>query len=386
MTKPERQEKYDGKTIFLPNVNAIIPGDILLTFNAESEDQKGLKQSKMIRSATGGRFSHALICSSPPTFIEAIGTGVSTLSLARCFAHSIENVRVVRYPDHDIAQNAASYVQREVGRDYSVARAVNSVFPQKVLDRIEDRGTFCSALVAQAYVNAGSPIFQKTPVERTTPATIENLTELQDITASVFREGFAPGNIEILSALDGDRAPTPSAKQTELSSRCAKALFPVAEAISKQFPELSIDIMPTMFGLMQFLLSAYAQHERVPAERRDDLIDGLSILDDQLATFINSGEFEAILHEMATIESQALEEHIAQSFEPTPDIDVDHIRNLYQARIQQIAARQESMDSYAKVRQFSPTFDAYLPIEEAAIEELERSIVVFQEVLDRVGG
>ena len=61
-----RQTRYDGKQVFVPEVDKLLPGDILLTFNAEAEASKDLKQSKAIRAATGGSFSHALICSVPP--------------------------------------------------------------------------------------------------------------------------------------------------------------------------------------------------------------------------------------------------------------------------------------------------------------------------------
>lgn len=185
MTKLDLNHKYNGRTVLLPEVDSLQPGDILLSFNAESTDRGDGKVAGVIRAATKGRFSHALICSAPPTLIEAIGRGVSTLSLARCFAHSLDNVRVLRYPDAEVARKAASLVQLQVGRDYSISRAILSVFPEQTITKINDHGIFCSALVAQVYVNAGAEIFASTAVDRTTPATIDQLNVLIDITRDV---------------------------------------------------------------------------------------------------------------------------------------------------------------------------------------------------------
>jgi hypothetical protein len=280
--------------VFLPNVGEIRAGDILLTFNAESEDRKGSKRSRAIATATGGRFSHALVCSTPPTFAEAIGPGVSTLSLARCFAHDLANVRVLRYPDPEVAFRAARLVQLEIGRDYSIARAVRSVFPSRTLDRIDDHGIFCSALVAQVYVAAGSKLFQNTAVDRTTPATIDALDSLEDITSAVFRAGLAPNNIEMMSALDGDRAPTLSARQTQFSSKCAKALFPTADQIAKAYPELGIAVTPTFYGLLDFVAEAVDREANVPRERRDAFAAQLIDLDQALAALIEEGEYRQL--------------------------------------------------------------------------------------------
>ena len=118
--------KYGGVAVYLPVVSRFRPGDILLTLNTESDDRKELRVSRVIARATRGRFSHALICSIPPTFIEAIGPGVSTISLARCFAHNLKNVRALRYPDREVSAKAASLARLEVGRDYSRAKAIAS--------------------------------------------------------------------------------------------------------------------------------------------------------------------------------------------------------------------------------------------------------------------
>ena len=85
MTKPAHNPKYDGLFVYAPLVSAMRPGDILLTRNAEGGDLKGKALSKTILTASGGSFDHALICTVPPTFVEAVDIGVCTLSVQRCF-------------------------------------------------------------------------------------------------------------------------------------------------------------------------------------------------------------------------------------------------------------------------------------------------------------
>jgi hypothetical protein len=380
-------KQYDGKTVLLPRVELVRSGDILLTLNAESADRTGSKTSRAITAATRGRFSHALICSSPPTFVEAIGSGVSTLSLGRCFAHDLKNVRLLRYPDASVAAKAAKLVQLEIGRDYSVARAVNSVFPLRTLRRVEDRGIFCSALVAQVYLAAGGTLFARTPVERTTPATIDELQGLEDLTASVFRPALAPRNIETMSALDGDRAPTPSARQTELSNRCAKELFPAAIAIAADFPELDLSVTPTFYGLLDFVVKTIERTGRISEERREGFVDRVAELDEALAAFLETGELAGLQREIAAADDAMLAEAVAKSFDEDPDIDVVALQGYLQAGREQLRQRQESILSWEEWGvERSAAMRAYLAIDRETAESIRRRNILLEEILGRFGG
>lgn len=191
-------DKYDGVDVFLPEVANLRLGDIMLTLNAVGTSLKGAAVSKIITSMTSGRFSHALICLAPPTFINAIDAGVSTLLLSRCFPHDIARVRVLRHPDADVAAHAARLAQIEVGRDYSkLDAAALSVLPPR-LAAVADTGIVCSALVAHVYGSAGAPEFLKTPFDRTTPATIDKLPGMRAVTDAVFPRRLSPRNVATL--------------------------------------------------------------------------------------------------------------------------------------------------------------------------------------------
>ena len=380
-------KQYDGRTVFLPRVGLIRSGDILLTFDAESRDRAGSKTSRLITAATRGRFSHALICSSPPTFVEAISAGVSTLSLARCFAHDLRNVRLLRYPDASVAAEAARLVQLEIGRDYSRARAVSAVFPVRTLSRIEDHGIFCSALVAQAYVTAGGTLFGRTPVERTTPATIDELEGLDDLTEAVFSPGPAPRNIETMSALDGDRAPTLSERQTELSNSYAKALWPVASGIADDFPELERSVTPSFYGLLDFVVKAIERTGRIPEERRHEFVGRVADLDEALAALLDTGELTGLLREIAAADDAMLSATVARSFHGDPDIDVVALRGYLEAGREQLSQRQESIRAWEEWGlEHSVAMRAYLPIDRNAAEAIRRRNTLLEEILGRLGG
>lgn len=349
--------------VHLPDVGSIRPGDILLTFNAESDDLRGAKASQAIRSVTRGLFSHAMICSSPPTFVEAIGPGVSTLSLANCFAHDIANVRILRYPDAKVAAGAAALAQLEIGRNYSYARAVRSVFPIPMLDRVDDHGVFCSALVAQVYTAAGSKVFARTPADRTTPATIDRLPELEDITATIFRSALAPNNIATLSALDGNRVATLSARQTELSRKCAAALFPAAERIARYNPAASLQPTPTFYGLLNFVIDAIGATLAIPEADQVHYVDAVSALDAALAEFIALGELAALTKEIAEADGNTLAATLRESDKAVPDIDETAMRNLLTAGRVEVAKRLEAIAHWEARGSSSRAMTAYLEID-----------------------
>src|SRR5262249_5765908 len=133
-----RNPKYDGLHVYKIDVSKIRAGDVLLTRNVETSSTKGRLQSSAIMRATRGSFSHALLCTVPPTFIEAIGHGVSNLSVLTCFAHDLKNVRLLRYHDASIAAKAGSEALPLVGQKYSIKKAVRSILPSAKLAEVPD--------------------------------------------------------------------------------------------------------------------------------------------------------------------------------------------------------------------------------------------------------
>jgi hypothetical protein len=380
-----RKPKYDGLTVLLPNVGSLRAGDILLTFNGVSEDRKGSKQSDAIRRATGGTFSHAMICSAPPTFVEAVGPGVSTLSLQRCFAHNWDNIRLLRFPETSIAMKAAQLAQLEVGRDYSIPRAVASVLPQYMVEQITDNGIFCSALIAQVFTAAGAIEFGESLIAKTTPATIERMACLEDVTSEVFSEGLAPNNIELMSALDGDRVPSLADKQTEISGRYANSLGPLADRLASEYPELELTPPITLFQVIQFIMSCFDRASELSASRRSTFLKDLSILDSEAGALLGSGELQRVLNDIISHDKEADRRNFAESFKSRPDIDVRAMQNYQQTSRLQLKQRQEALDSFTGWGlDRSHALAAYVDIQRSTIEPIERRLRLIEDILSRV--
>lgn len=385
MSDVPRNAKYDGLTVLLPDVSRLRPGDILLTLNAEGDDPKGTKMSRAITRTTRGRFSHALICSTPPTFVEAIGPGVSTLSLARCFAHKGENVRVLRYPDTNVATKAARLAQLEVGREYSTAKAVASILPQQVIDKIADHGIFCSALVAQVFSAAGAAEFSETAIEKTTPATIDLLDGLVDITSDIFKPALAPSNIEIMSALDGNRVATPSSRQTEINNRYANALRPAASRIALMYPDAGLVVPTTLFQTIKFIMDAVDAIPIVDVPRRLDFEAELAELDRQAADLMDTGEQAELLRGIIDVDAAQLQRNLTESFKANPDINVQAMRNYLEVSLTQLEARRRALQSFIDWgMERSRTVRSYVALQEQTLKPIQQRVALLREILRRV--
>jgi hypothetical protein len=380
------QSRYDGLTVYLPNVGASRPGDVLLTRNMHGSSVKSPKGSDLIRRATGGRFSHALICTSPPTFLEAATTGVATISLARCFAHELSNVRVLRHPDSEIAAKAAIFAQYELGRDYSKAAALGSLFPPVVLARGRHRGTFCSALVAQVFTAAGCPLFAKFPRERTTPATLDAMDWLLDVTSETFRPGLAPNGLEEMSALDGDRVLSLAARQTDISNAFAKSHLPEAERIAAAHPELELEVTPTLYGILHFIVETLDRADRVLPPRSEQLLAEIVALDERSAASLQGSGLANLLAEVSAKDDAMLQQNLADSFERRPNIDVPALRGYLKASREQLAAREGALAKWSewglhrsKAMTINHAIDGW------SAEKTRLRISAMEEILGRIG-
>ena len=385
MTKPAHNPRYDGLFVYAPLVSALRPGDILLTRNAEGGDLKGKALSKTIMAASGGSFDHALICTVPPTFVEAVDIGVCTLSVQRCFTHSLQAVRVLRYADPTVALHAAQLAQLQVGRTYSKRKAAASVFPETMIDEIKHNGIFCSALVAQAFAEAGAPEFAATKVSKTTPATLEKMGCLIDVTDQLFRKILSPPNIEAMSALDGARAETPSVRQTFITMAYAATLVPAADAIVEVFPEAGLVPPNTFYDALQFIVRAMDARGKVPELRRADFDAQVAILDDKAAQCVSNGELLAVQDALAQHEAAEMQRNLAESFKHEPDIDLVATREIAHTTIGQIERRQTAIDeltAWSALR--SKAMTAWAELQAPTIVSLKARLATCREILGRL--
>ncbi len=334
----ERNPKYDGRYVYVIDVAKLRPGDVLLTRNAETSSMKEGYQSSAIALATGGNYSHAMLCTVPPTLIEAVGHGVSNVSAQRCFIHDFKNVRLLRYPDVAVAKDAGSCALPYLGQHYSIRKAVQSILPNTKLARMADDKLFCSALVAAAYRKAGAKELEHIDPMRVTPATLEKANYFSDVTAEVLVRVLSPNNIEELSALDGDRQPSPLDRQAELFQDFTGILLPKIREFIKTTPELTFKLVPTTFlECVQFIEAA----RRICEETLDsqEARNKISEIDDVAYALLADGRYEKMQADATSQDEGSIRYTIEQSFMPRPDIDLRETRALIGATRQQIASR-----------------------------------------------
>lgn len=346
MTEAQANQFYDGRMVWLADVSKLQPGDILLTRYAAGGDKRGLGQAALIRTATGGAFDHVLICTETPTFVEALGAGVRTLSLQTCFAHAPDHVRVLRFPDAAKAKAAATYAQLQVGREYSTKKAMMSVFPSASVDELADRGVFCSALVAQAFVDAGAQEFLAVSVSKTTPATLQNMAALQDITADVFRKALAPTNIEFFVPLDAARPRSLSEDQTDITGAYARALRADAGRFVSDFPEAGLEAPVTFYDCINLVTDAHDALDRIDGTRLEAYRSALAQVDQAIADRIETRELHALFERLAKQDAETMQRNLVESFKPHPDIDVGAMRNFRAATVRQIEARSRASETF----------------------------------------
>ncbi|RYG37357.1 MAG: hypothetical protein EON93_03755 [Burkholderiales bacterium] len=375
---------YNGRTVWLPHLNRLRAGDILLTRSVYDDEAGGTKQAKLIRAVSGGPFEHAAICIAPPTFAEAGGGdegGVFTLSMSRCFAHDLQNVCVLRWPDEETALKAAQFCQLQVGRSYSTIKAIASIVPLDILKT--DRGVFCSSLVAHAYKLADPIAFEQLRPDKISPVGLSKLEGFRDVTDELFHAGPAPRNVETMNALDGKSAPSPADMQTFITKDYAKALIPWSDQFVEAFPEAELERPETFYGFLAFLPLAYDAIVKVAQERHQDYSDALFALDDRAADVLEDRRLSSNMNRIIEIDRTELRRTIAESHKSDPDIDLQHISGLVRARRETLVKRHAAAASFAKYEKDFDSIRLWNALQNTVTREIEQAMVEHQRILER---
>jgi hypothetical protein len=381
---PEHNPYYDGRTVFALQAAQLHPGDIVLTRNRHGFDDKGCKQSAIIAAAGRSNFSHAAICSQPPTLIEAIGPGVSTLSIANTFYHAAGDVRVLRYADETVARRAAAKAGLFLGKGYSVPMAIKSISPAAANASTPMIQTFCSALVAAVYRSAGAPEFQSINPYRTTPGAFTRMTFLEDVTELVSLPMLAPQNVEELTALDGERRPSPFDGQ-------AKALFALHAIVADDVEaligtwDLPLQVPTTFFETLQFLVTALRSASEDHDRSKQLYLPALRSIDRKLAEAFEVSDLQRMTALACALDYDSIERNLRESFKPNPDIDVQALRSLLDATAGQIASRGWVLEDEHRHYGLSLAWDCWCSLTASSIELLRARQISLREVLTRIG-
>lgn len=379
----EHDPYYDGRTVFSLQVAQLRPGDIILTRNRRGPSKMGRKQSAVIATAGTSNFSHAAISSQPPTLIEAIGPGVSTLSVANTFYHDERDVRVLRYQDERIARQAAAKAGFFLGKGYSVAMAVKSVTPAAAEASAPMIRTFCSALVAAAYRAAGAPEFQSINPYRTTPGDLTRMLFLSDVTTQVSRSMLAPKNVEELTALDGERRPSPFDSQAKTLFEVHAAAADDVEAFIRQW-SLPLAIPTTFFETLNFLVELLVWATEDNDSLKQDYLPALRAIDQKLADAFDQSSLRRMNAVANERDADTLARDLRESFEPHPDIDIAAMRSLLHVTPGQIESRGWVLEEPHRKEGLSLIWDCWCDLTATSIEALRSRQTILREILDRI--
>lgn len=380
----EKNPKYDGLYVFKLDLSKLTSGDVLLTRNAETASFRDKAQSGLIAKATGGSFSHALLCTKPPTFIEAIGHGVSNISAQNCFAHDLKHVRLLRYRDPNMAGRAGSEALPLLGQKYSVRAALRSILPEVRVSDVPDDQLFCSALVAIAFRKAGAPEFAAVDPMKVTPAALERAMYFTDVTSEAFVKILSPSNIEYMSAWDGERAVSPMAGQAELFQSYYQVVSPLFLKFIEETPVLTFEKKPTSFlECVQLIAEASRACEELPDAVGETPRREIKLIDDVASELLADGRMDDMQKAATANDEASLQDTITQSFEATPDINLEDTRGMIVATRQQIASRSSILrDSGLRGR--SRVMDKWIEISEEVVGVLNRRLLGLEEVFARV--
>lgn len=137
---------------FILDLTKLQPFDIVLTRQKHA-------RSLFIRLFSWGKYSHALICLTPSSLIEATIEGrVFTENPQRLIFDNINDCIVLR-PNCTITQSQQrimeEFLRNQIGSYYSISGALKIPLLSKFNIFAKENGQFCSRLVAQAYQKIG---------------------------------------------------------------------------------------------------------------------------------------------------------------------------------------------------------------------------------------
>ncbi|MCW2365868.1 hypothetical protein M2341_001315 [Sphingobium sp. B7D2B] len=211
------------------------PGDIVLTSDSG-------KTSRLVRKATSGAVSHAMVCVQNGSVIDSTDFGVQAHNIQRELYNDADLLLVYRLRDPIDALHMTAVIElarSEIGTRYSKLEAARSILPGP---KPRDRKMFCSRLVARAYAYAGVRLV--TDPDYCTPDDLRNsplLVPVADMSESVSERELAAWR----------RRPNPIAAMQESQNAvltAARQLDPAVEnfndldAMVQAHPEWDADI------------------------------------------------------------------------------------------------------------------------------------------------
>jgi uncharacterized protein YycO len=372
-----RNPYYDNLEIYTLDQKSLRRGDILLTRNKNSRKKSKIIQSTIISSFSKGDYSHALIASIPPIFVEAIQEGVSNLSSANCFSHSLDNVMILRYNDEGISSKAASIAMKYIGLEYSIKKAIASIF--SISEDFFSEGTFCSHLVALCYKEAGSIDFDNIDITKITPASLQKMTCFHNATDLCFKKILSPENIEHMTALDGDRIKSPLIQQASIYNEIYNKIeYDIDDFLNINF-SLKKQKPDTFLKLISLLPEYYINSQ---GTNNTYMIDKFEKLDMNLAKLIAESKLKDITSKAVLLGHQQLEYIKNQSMIENGDIAIDDVIEMNSYGKEQYIERKFSYDSIFPYADKIKSIYYYIKIQDIVLKISKERVDIAKEIIN----
>lgn len=139
-----------GERKYILETDKMLPGDIVLT-------ARNSWTSKLIRKATAGEFSHAILYVGNGSYIHSDADGVHADNTQRLLLDGESSAKVFQLVNREpvTVEKLCTFARTQIGKAYSVPEAAKSRKLRSKLNEDESNRQFCSRLVAQAYSFAG---------------------------------------------------------------------------------------------------------------------------------------------------------------------------------------------------------------------------------------
>lgn len=381
--EPGSDARLDGVRLFSLRHDRLLPGDVVLMRNRFARSAKGSKRSGAIALLTRGRFSHAAICTILPTAIEATPDGVANFTLASTYFHDVRNVRVLRYPDRRVAARAAEKASGFLGMGYSVPLAIRSVLPGLAAPAVPHPATFCSALVAAAFVASGAPEFARRNPYRIHPAALERMTFFDDVTAGATREFLVHENIEDMNALDGDRRRSFLAAHTPAYGRIHDA---VADDLRRLIDVHRLKTTPPNSFFESFLLIIGNINYCLgrPEIEIDPFRSDVLAIDAKFHRMMVEGGLERSLDVAVDADADRMRGLSFRAQLAEPGVDLDDLEALLLNSYVQCEARLEAIDPPRCPAGASASWDLWESMGRRSVEAIEERCAIIEAALNRM--
>jgi hypothetical protein len=208
------------------DVSKLEAGDVLL-------ERALTAASAVIRGATKGKYSHALIWMGNTDFMEAVGDGVRAMPCVRIVTSDPRRWRLLRLDsDPTAAAAAATYARSHSFKSYNLSGAIASILPTS--RRARSITLFCSQLVAVAYASTGVALCPGRKPDNVTPADLERNSILKQV-PSPFIEITDPDELPIFAEFE-DRDAALKDSSLDAERKASQKAFRAVKGLTKRIP------------------------------------------------------------------------------------------------------------------------------------------------------